>query len=923
MRWRVASGAWDSTRVNVDAEGRATVAIPVAPPTMTLLATDGRGASDTVLVAVGAAAAVRDIALEARFPASTGRAAEAIALGTPNPLPRGTTVRVSARLIGALSGVGLSTNGDTAWLSPDADGVARGSVPVVRSAEWRWVVQGRDAALVDLPASLVVDVGSDAAPVARILAPGGDTLVTPGDVVPMLFAASDDHAITRVSVVVRRDGDRTGARTVRYPLAADVGGEWTSAWSLPLERLSLEPGESVVLTLVAEDDAADRQRGESAPVRLRVPELSEQRSLSRAAGEALAQRAQALAASQRQLERRTQDAARAAKAAAAGGEKAMSYDAAEKAKGIAQAQRQASEQVRKMAEEARRLEQQLKGANALDSALAQQLRDAQQLMREAMSPDLQQQLASLERSAQSLDQQQARQSMEQLAEQQRAMREQLERSAEMLKRAALEGALATLRDEAKDVAKAQREKAEGASAPSPRENAQQLSERARKVAQESRALADRLEQAGAKAGAAKARAADPKALASAEKMQQVAKREQPQSAADAARQGAPSRPQSGEKAQAGEKASPDQKDAAQRNAADAAAAAQSMEEAAQQLADARDAQIGQWKNEVGQQLDQAIQELSQLQRAQQQLEQQMKQGGDAQQMQAQQNAVQQGVEKVAQRMEQAGKASSLVSQRTQKAMNDARQQAQRAKEAMANGQQGGDPQPGSDGQGQPQQGKGKDGAREALEDAANALSDAAASMVRDRERLNGAQSASGFSDMIEQMKELAQQQGALNGQLAQMGMNPGGGANKQEGLGVDPNAREKAAQQQRQIARALEDVADADATGKADALAKEARALASSLERGAPDPAVLARQQQLYKRMLSAGQFLEQEEQDESGKREATPYRGGTPFVPAAQRVDAKPLEPFAAPGWESLRTLSAEERRLVGEYFKRLNAKP
>jgi hypothetical protein len=155
-----------------------------------------------------------------------------------------------------------------------------------------------------------------------------------------------------------------------------------------------------------------------------------------------------------------------------------------------------------------------------------------------------------------------------------------------------------------------------------------------------------------------------------------------------------------------------------------------------------------------------------------------------------------------------------------------------------------------------------------------------------------------------------------------MGLTPGGGG-KQEGIGVDKNAREKAAQQQRQIARALEDVADADATGKADALAREAKALASALEAGAPDPAVLQRQQQLYKRMLSAGQFLEQEEQDESGKREATPYRGGSPFVPVPARVVAKPLEPYTSPGWESLRGLSAEERRLVGEYFKRLNAKP
>jgi hypothetical protein len=459
LHWQSAEGAWDSTRVAVDRDGRAAVAVPVAAPTMRLFATDGRGVSDTVQLQVGAAAGLRDVALEARFPTATGRTPESIALGTPVPLPRGTSIRITGRVMGALDRVGLSTGGDTLWLTRAADGRVQGVLPVLRSGEWRWLAEGRDAALVELPANLVIDVGMDAAPVARILSPSSDTLVTPGDVVPLQFAASDDHALSQVSVVVRRDGDRTGSRTTRTVVADAVGPEWTGAWSLPLDRLGLAAGESVTLTLVAVDDAPDRQRAESAPVRLRIPQVSEQRELSRTTGEALARQAQSLASAQRQLERKTQEAARAARA---GGDKAMSYEAAEKAKALAQAQRQTTEQVRKMADEARRLEQQLKGANALDSTLAQQLRDAQALMREAMSPELQQQLASLEKSAQSLDNRQARQSMEQLAEQQRAMREQLERSAEMLKRAALEGALATLRDEAKDVAKAQRDMAQRA-----------------------------------------------------------------------------------------------------------------------------------------------------------------------------------------------------------------------------------------------------------------------------------------------------------------------------------------------------------------------------------------------------------------------------------------------------------------------------
>ena len=46
-----------------------------------------------------------------------------------------------------------------------------------------------------------------------------------------------------------------------------------------------------------------------------------------------------------------------------------------------------------------------------------------------------------------------------------------------------------------------------------------------------------------------------------------------------------------------------------------------------------------------------------------------------------------------------------------------------------------------------------------------ALNQALSSLVRDREKVNNAQSASGFTEMMEQLKQLAQKQGALNGQM--------------------------------------------------------------------------------------------------------------------------------------------------------------
>jgi hypothetical protein len=202
-----------------------------------------------------------------------------------------------------------------------------------------------------------------------------------------------------------------------------------------------------------------------------------------------------------------------------------------------------------------------------------------------------------------------------------------------------------------------------------------------------------------------------------------------------------------------------------------------------------------------------------------------------------------------------------------------------------------------------------------MKDASEALNQALSSLVRDRERVNNAQSASGFTEMMEQLKQLAQQQGQLNSQMQGLNMMPGGAKGDQ----AQQQAR-VLARQQREVARSLNDVSDADGTGRTDALAKEAQQLAQQLERGGLDPAVAARQQQLYRRLLDAGRFLEQEERDDQGPREAKAAGNNG----ANGRVDGpqsgKAGSKFAPPTWNDLRGLGPDERRLVIEYFRRLN---
>ncbi len=365
-------------------------------------------------------------------------------------------------------------------------------------------------------------------------------------------------------------------------------------------------------------------------------------------------------------------------------------------------------------------------------------------------------------------------------------------------------------------------------------------------------------------------------------------------------QGQQGQPQAGQRGQQGGQQGQQGGQAGQQGGGqNAQQAADAMDKAAQQLSSAREAQVDAWKTELSQQLDQSINETMQLARQQADLEQRARQSGDAQSMQGEQGALQQGVQQAAERLEQAGRTSSLLSQRSQKAMADAQRRVEQATQQA--GQAG---QPG-----------GKEQAQNAMKDASEALNQALSSLVRDRERVNNAQSASGFTEMMEQLKQLAQQQGALNGQMQGLNLLPGGA----QGDAAKQQAR-VLARQQREVAKSLTDVSDADQTGRTDALAKEAQTLAQQIERAGLDPSVAARQQQLYRRLLDAGRFLEQDERDDQGPREAKSGSANGARIGIDGPQSGKAANKFAPPTWNELRGLGAEDRRMVIEYFRRLN---
>ena len=876
VRQRPTGGAWRDTMLVVR-DGVAAWRVGPLDADVAIVATDGRASSDTLRLQLAERSFVGDVTVQAHFPAYLGRADEPLAADAALRVPQGTRLTLAGRASEPLASITLGEGALRVPLSVRGRSFT-GSFTPPASGTLSWRAAGVAGPIADLPAPLQLEVVPDSAPQVDFLAPDSDSSVAPAGAVRVAVAAVDDRVLREVtlSVWTRR---ATGAVTAPQARRLFDGGapSYLGAVVLDLGVLGLAPGDVVHVQAVARDDTPWGQVGKSRDLLLRVPAVEDQRREARAAADSLVAKAVAAARAQQRLEQRTSDAARARPATEPGksGERrapgAMSYDAAEKAKALAQEQAAMAERARDVREATRDLEERLRAAGGLDSALQAQLREAQQLMREAMTPELLAAMKKLEGAAQELSQDRARQSLADLAEQQKRLREALERTAEMLKRAALEGQMKTLRDDASSMARRQRQLADSGVADPAR--AKTVAEQTAQLAREIQQLQQRLERERAGAGARQAEGAASQAQASREAMQRATQ--------DANRQG---------------------REQAAREAA------QAMQQAGNALAEAREQQVSAWKNDVTGSLDKAVQEMMQMARTQEQLADQVQGKGTAESpgdVRGRQSALQQGVQRAGERLSEQAKKSAMVSPGAQQAMRDAQQRVDQAMRDATNAQQG---------QGSPSQ------QATSMREAAQALRQAASALARDRERVEGAQSGTGVPEMIEELQKLAQQQGALNSQMTGLFPTPN------QRSGSDAATLDKArvlARQQRAVAKALDDVQDLDASGRTRELAREARTLAQALEAGVPDPSTLDRQQRLFRKMLDAGRLLQQEERDEQGPRESKPGDNVSPFTPPDGAARGREALRYRAPSWDELRVLAPEERRAVLEYFRRLNAAP
>ncbi|MGH7594412.1 MAG: hypothetical protein ACRELE_11265, partial [Gemmatimonadales bacterium] len=495
-----------------------------------------------------------------------------------------------------------------------------------------------------------------------------------------------------------------------------------------------------------------------------------------------------------------------------------------------------------------------------DSALARELGEINRLLDRALSPELRARLASLQQAVRDLDADGTRADLQDLAKQQARLKEAMDQARDLFQRAVLESDLASMAQDAKQLAGEQHQ----LTGKLARVDSGKSAAAETDLAKRADSLGSGLEHAAAAIPASSPHEGLQRAAAEAHAAAATMRL-----AAQSSQSGQPGAAQSQGK-QAEDQLGPLSK----------------------QIDDNRQDMQAEMRVEVKQALERALAETSRLAQRQLAVVQAIQDGALLPQTRIEQGLVEEGAAKVMQQVAAAAAMNALVSPQAGVALAEARRLMREAVDAVS---------------------AVNPNIRDAYDksgDAIDALAVAAFSLMQSKDRINGSTSGSGVPEAMAQMKQMAGQQGQLAQQGA--GMMQPGQMNAQQLMAM--------ALQQRALAQQLDRMRAGGQLPGAGELAREAKDLSKMLEAGRLNQDVVDRQQKLFRRMLDAGRTLQGEEDDETRERHSTTAKDAPPAVPSAldPRIRNGTGE-IRLPSWESLQRLSPEERRRVVDYFQRL----
>ena len=871
---------WRPAGLILDARGRVDRRIGPLQTDLHLRATSGGRRSRELTVTVSRPAFLAELALTARYPAYLSRPDEPLVAGPDIvSLPAGTAILTS--------GVASVPLAAAAWTSGDRAAPLRldgprldGRFTPAASGVWRLLLRptGDGSPFEGPPAELHLRLVADSAPVVGLAVPARDTTLPLSLRQPLVVDVRDDHGVARLEVVswrVSRTG-RVGAPVRDSLPVGSVGDRAIVQGQLAAEGRGLLPGDTLRLYVEAWDNAPPPgpQRGRSVEIALRLPSMAELRAEARAAARGALAAAESVAGAQQALSERTRDLAQERSRDAGGGRRAgdqaatLPFQATQRAEEIAREQAAMAERVAELAQAIEELARAARAAGVDDTAFQNRLREVQQLLERALTPELEQRLRELEEALARLDPEATRQALQRLAEAQQHLRRELERSEELFRRAALEGELASLAQDAEDL---QRRQAEWVRDEAPQADAGAAAAE-RVLAERTDSLTAGLERAGR--DLARADRPDPSdPLAPSRAAARRARAAMAEAAAAAERRDARGARRGGQEA------------------------ADSLERLPDALRRRRDSLAAEWKRETLAALDRALGETAALAARERDVADALRRGEAGAATRAGQAAIQEGTRAVERQVGEAAGRHALVSPQLEAALGYAQNQMRLAREQLER------PDP--------------DAATAAAhaDQALDALNVTALALVRTAEQVAGARSGSGFQEAVEQLARLAGQQQGLSGDA--QGLLPLMGPGNQVVL---QRLRQLAARQ-RALAEQLERLQAGGASAAAGPLAAEARELARQLEAGRLDRRTIERQERLYRRLLDAGRTLSGQEPDERKDRTSRSATADSVWLPGVLAPGATGAGPrLRYPTWEEMARLTPEQRRLVLEYFRLLN---
>lgn len=857
-----------------------------APTRVWAWAPDG-ATSDTLEIAPVDPLMLLELTVALDYPGHTGRGDETYRSPLP-PLavPVGTRATVTGKTTLPLARAALRSGAETEpeeiILDATDERRFRGTFPV-RDGVWGWNLEGEGGQpLEGSPDSLRFATVPDSVPTVRILYPGADTTLPVEMTQRIVVEARDDYGISRVELVswrVSERGERWPEQVEEIPLEG-LTSRANLDTHLDARGRGFFPGDTLRYYVRAFDNAPNPQMGRSREYALRLPSLEEVRDRSVADARGLIEDAERLAESARAQEAATKTLERTTPAESGTGDGEREADGRPALEfGETEAARRSLEEANRVLDEAREIQEALgelrealDRSGLRDSTVLERLREIESLYRRVLTPELESRVRELQEALRGLDAERIREAVKELAEGSVDFRQRVEQSVELLQRVALEQEFGTLETRARELVQEQERLL--AATTDPDSMAPDVQGRAEELSSAADSLAERIDQLARELQSNREIRAGEQASEAGESAQRAGR------ADDRVARSMPARPSEALEA--------------------ATQALNRMQEAAASLERSRQGMQTGWRQEVVEALERARAEAMDLARRQQEVNEGLPNGQDTEArdgLRSEEVALKRALEQLEGRLSESARSSLLVDPTLSNLARHIGESLDRVLDALSDGTRRRplDPDVG--------------------EQVSEGLNELAYRLMQAAEGVASAQSGTGFQEALEQLAQMAEQQGQLNAQTDGLSL----GALTQA-LG---DRLQEMAGRQRDIGQRLQELDRSmgprgQVLGRLDAMAREAEDIARDLEQGRVDERTIERQGRLFRRLLDAGRTLERDEFEKERRAER-------PADTEAFRPDELPPEMlrgprYPHPGMLELRAFPPAFRQLILQYFDLLN---